>query len=189
MSVATLIPAPTGVLGALHAGASSTPARRPTGRLIAQSRRFQFAAAYARGALANPPARRFYANLAADRAITSRSAAVRDFLHPPVIADIALALYQGQPDDEIIVHATDDAAVVGVTVAIRDRAGRLVEHGAARTWDGVWIYEATAIAPAGQPLTIEVTALDRPGNEVIRRVPWVPGATSSIWNPDVREIA
>ena len=157
--------------------ASRLPERRrddPTEAQLAQRLRFREAAAYARAALANPPARAFYADCGARKQLSAYAAAMRDALNAPVIHDIALTLYQGYPGDEIIVHASDDSEVAGVTVAIRDMTGRIIETGAARPYDGVWIYDATTRAPYGQPLTIVVTALDRPGNEVTRTKPWVP---------------
>lgn len=148
----------------------------PSEAQLAQRLRFREAAAYARAALTNPPARAFYADCGARKKLSAHAAAVRDALNPPVIHDIALTLYQGYPEDEIIVHASDDAEVAGVTVAIRDMTGRTIETGAARLFDGAWIYDATTRAPYGQPLTIAVTALDRPGNEVTRTKPWVPAS-------------
>jgi hypothetical protein len=106
-----------------------------------------------------------------------------DYLKAPIIHDIALALYQGHPDDEIIVHASDDTQVVSVTVTIKNMVGAIVERGTARLYDGAWIYDATARAPVGQPLTIEVTAMDRPGNEVTRTTPWVPPFAADTWSP------
>lgn len=194
MAIATLSPAFLGLSGRMgdcvfrkvggRTIVASVPKRSctaPTDRQIAQRQRFQKAARYARSILDNPPAREFYAALGTDRETTGYAAAVRDFLNPPIISDIALGLYQGRPEDEIIVRATDDTEVAGVTVTIRDRTGSVVETGQARPWDDVWIYDATVLAPAGQPLAIEVTAIDRPGNEVTRREPWVPGSNSGIW--------
>ncbi len=163
---------------------ASAPVRSrtvPTERQIAQRQRFHLAVRYARSTLDHPPAHEFYAALGTDRETTAYAAAVRDFLNPPIISDIALGLYQGHPEDEIIVRATDDTEVAGVTVTIRDMTGSVVEKGEARPWDDVWIYDATVLAPAGRPLTIEATAMDRPGNEVTRRVPWVPSSNPGIW--------
>jgi hypothetical protein len=152
---------------------------RPTERQLAQRLRFRAAAHYACSALANPAGLAFYAATARQRNLSPKSAAISDYLNAPVIHDIAFALYQGHAEDEIIIHATDDTEVVSVTVAIKDMTGRELERGPARLWDGAWIYDATTTAPAGHPLTIQVTAMDRPGNEVTRSTPWVPDQEST----------
>jgi hypothetical protein len=125
---------------------------------------------------ANPPAAAFYAVTARRhrRAISVFAAAVRDKLNPPVIHDIALGLFDGRVGDEVIVHASDDTQVVEVCVVVKDMTGAVLERGSARRQDDVWVYELNAATPFGHPLTIEVTAMDRPGNEVTRTKPWVP---------------
>jgi hypothetical protein len=148
--------------------------RELTDAQLAHRRRFREANVYSRSALANPAVRAFYADLAGKRSSNPHAVAVGDFLRPPVIHDIALSLYQGHPEDEIIVHATDDSEVVSVTVTIKDVVGKVVERGPARERCEAWVYDATVRAPIGQPLTIEVTAMDRPGNAVTRSTPWVP---------------
>jgi hypothetical protein len=100
--------------------------------------------------------------------------AVRDFFTPPTVDAIELSAYRGRFGDRMVVVATDDAGVISVDVAIKDMTGAVLERGRAQRSDGRWIYTATADAPAGQALTVEVTATDRPGNTGAKSVPWVP---------------
>jgi hypothetical protein len=157
--------------------------RPPTERQLATRLRFCRAAEYAHSALLNPPARAFYEKMGAALERAAYNVARSDYLQAPVISDIALALYGGRPEDEIIIHADDDTEVVCVDVIIKDMLDRVVERGTAVERSGVWVYEARTIAPAGQPLTIHVMAMDRPGNEVTRTVPWVPDTPSDAWLP------
>jgi hypothetical protein len=155
----------------------SAPARRPvdpTARQLVQRQRFREATLYARNALSNPAARDFYTQSGRERGITAQAAAHRDRLSPPVIEDIALGLFDGLAGDEIVITAHDDSEVVEVRVQVKDMTGRLLERGVAVARPGAWVYEATTTAPVGHPLTIEVTAMDRAGNEVTRTTPWVP---------------
>jgi hypothetical protein len=87
-----------------------------------------------------------------------------------VVERVELSGYRGQPGGVIAVIATDDLEVVSVGVAIHTQSGGVVERGAAAKTHGVWRYAATATAPAGEPLTIVVTATDRPGHEGSRTV-------------------
>jgi hypothetical protein len=155
----------------------------PTERQLAVRNRFRLAAVYAQAALSNPVARAFYERVAAAKDRTAFSAAQGDYLSAPVIRDIALTLYQGHPADEIVVVATDDTQVVSVKVTIRDMVGKVVEAGEAGLRHDIWLYVATKMAPAGQPLTVEVTAMDRAGNEVTRSTAWIPGADADAWTP------
>ena len=65
--------------------------------------------------------------------------------------------------------ATDDIGVAGVSVTIRNTTDNsIIEQGVALEHAGKWRYPATAVAPAGMSLTIEVTATDRPGNKIVK---------------------
>ena len=77
--------------------------------------------------------------------------------------------YSGQVGDQIAIIATDDIGVAGVSVTIRNATDNsIVEQGIALEHAGKWRYPATSVAPAGAPLTIEVTASDRPGNKTVK---------------------
>ena len=136
----------------------------PSAAQTKQRRRFAHANEYAKSVLADPCRRGAYEHLARllnrryDRLVAS------DFLTPPEVEHIELSEYHGQVGDVIRVLAFDDVEVVSVDVALHTAAGALVEKGRAAKEHGVWLYTATAAAPAGETLTITATARDRPGH-------------------------
>jgi hypothetical protein len=130
----------------------------------AQRERFRQAAAYGKAVFADPAQKALYEAAGKAKSKPAFALTVSDFMNSPVIDLIDLANYTGQVGQAIIVRASDDFAVAGVTVAVRDNAGGLVEQGAATLDLGVWRYVTTAVLPAGRPVTIEATATDRAGN-------------------------
>jgi hypothetical protein len=133
----------------------------PTAAQLAVRQRFSGAAAYAKSMLADPVEGPRYLAAAAAKGMRPVAFAVADFLTPPAVQAVAAAGYHGAVGDVIIVRATDDFEVRGVTVALRDAANAVLEQGAAVLADGRWHY--TAIA-AGTAVTIEAVATDRPGH-------------------------
>ena len=75
-----------------------------------------------------------------------------------------VSAYHGRSGDLVAVEATDDFAVMGVTVAIKDSGGGVIEQGPALLVGGRWQYTATTAVGPGEALTIEATATDRPGH-------------------------
>jgi hypothetical protein len=147
-------------------------ARRPESRereasaaQEAQRARFAAAADYARRVLADPWQRRLYKGIASAQNRRVDKLVMSDFLTAPVIEEIDVSGYQGRAGDLLRVIATDDIEVVAVEVFIRTASGTAVENGAAAKVHGLWCYTTTAIAPASDPLVVEVVARDRPGNE------------------------
>ena len=136
----------------------------PTAAQLAVRERFRLAAAYARGALSDPVLRPLYEQRARDRQQPLFSVAVGDYFNPPVLHAIDAAGYHGQAGDLIKVSASDDFEVVAVRVVIRDAADAVIEAGPAALNGGTWSYAATAVVAAGDTVTIEATAKDRPGN-------------------------
>jgi hypothetical protein len=127
--------------------------------------RFTEAAAYAEAALADSTLRPIYLEVGKADQIGPFAAAVRDYLRPPVVGKIDLSAYKGQPGDPITVTATDDVQVTTVTLTLRAADGTVIETGPVTKVMGKWTYVATTTLPAGQPVTIEAVAKDRPNHE------------------------
>lgn len=136
----------------------------PTAAQLAARERFRLAAAYTKSALADPVLRPLYEQRARDRQRPVVSVAVADYFNPPVVEAIDATGYHGRIGDLIKVAATDDFEVVGVNVVIRDAALAVLEQGPAALADGRWTYAATVAVAAGDTVTIEAVAKDRPGH-------------------------
>ncbi len=93
---------------------------------------------------------------------------VGDFQNALVVEQIDVSAYNGKAGDPIRITASDDFEVAGVEVAIHDTGGAVLEHGAAAAADGHWNYITTTDLPPGQPVSIEVTATDRPGHKTTK---------------------
>ena len=150
--------------------------RRPdrTGAVLtvgqaAHHQRFREAVAFAKSALADPDSRAYYDAAAKARTKPVFALAVGDFFNAPVIGEIDLAEYSGQIGGKIAIIATDDIGVAGVSVTIRNATDNSqIEQGVALDDAGKWRYTATAVAPAGASLAVEVIATDRPGNKAVK---------------------
>lgn len=68
--------------------------------------------------------------------------------------------------------ARDDFEIASVSVVIRDAADAVLEQGPAVLAGGLWTHAATGAAPAGETVTIEAVATDRPGHTGARIVTW-----------------
>ena len=55
--------------------------------------------------------------------------------------------YAGRKGDPIRIRASDEVAVAGVRVAIRDTAGAVVEEGSATLENDLWHYPARTTLP------------------------------------------
>ena len=114
---------------------------------LAQQERFRLAVMYGKGA----KDRNEYRTLADSRKVSGFNVATADFLHPPEIASVDLAGYNGREGDLIEVRAVDDVAVdtVGIMIATGDNAvveeGRMTRLENDRT---LWRYNATRNAEA-----------------------------------------
>lgn len=145
--------------------------KKASSKQQAGRQRFADARAYAKEVMADPRKREIYIRLGKltgrqpDKLLTS------DFLTPPQIARVDLTAYHGRAGDPIYVLAFDDIEVVSVEVALQNAAGATWETGAARIDHGVWCYRTHAAAPAGERISVVVTARDRPGNATTATVP------------------
>ncbi|SDS46768.1 hypothetical protein [Opitutus sp. GAS368] len=135
--------------------------------------RFLLGAAYAKGALGNPATRAVYAERSKLRQHPVFAVAVSDYLLPPEVKVIDTTDYHGRIGDPVKVTAIDDFEVVGVNVVIRDDTAAVLEQGPAVLVGEKWVYTATVAVPAGEMVTIEATAKDRPGHTGSLSQPWL----------------
>ena len=81
--------------------------------------------------------------------------------------EIDLSGYQGRAGNKILIRASDDLDIVGVTVSIKDATTSVeIESGSAvksQADAGRWVYTATANVTSGTQLKVEAAATDRPG--------------------------
>lgn len=134
--------------------------------------RFRDAAAYARTALADPVLQPRYRAAAEAKRLPVFAFVMGDFLNPPQVTMIDATGYHGHVGDPVKVNASDGFEVASVDVVIRHGAV-LVEQGPAVFADGRWTYATTVAVPAGQTVTIEATAKDRPGHIGDLAISWL----------------
>jgi hypothetical protein len=143
-------------------------AQEPTEGQAQVRERFRLAAVYGRTVFADPVQKAAYEKEAKEQKKPVFSMTVADFLHAPMVDAIDLSHYTGQIGDEIIVQASDDFEVAGVGVVIRNNEGAVLEQGAATRQNGSWHYRATTAVSPETPVSIEVTATDRPGHKGVK---------------------
>jgi len=154
-------------------------AKRPTltgehtASQVATREKFRAAAGYAKSALLDAALRARYEAAAKAARMQVRVFAMTDYLTPPVVITIDTSSYHGRVGDIIKVNAFDDFEVAGVTVAVKDGEGAVLMQGATVLTDGRWNYTSTAGIAAGEAVTIEAVATDRPGNTGSRVIPLV----------------
>lgn len=136
----------------------------PSAAQVDVQNRFKLASAFANSVAGDPVKLAFYEPLALEKKTSVFAVAMSDYLKRPRVTGIELSDYRGQIGDPVTVLATDDTQVMSVAVVIRSAAGLVLEEGAAASADGVWRYTATTALPAGETVTIEAKAKDRPGN-------------------------
>lgn len=136
----------------------------PSPGQIAVRQRFQFAAAYGRGVMADPTAQAFYAATAESQQRSIAAVAAADYFSVPEVSLINADRYQGKIGDRIVLLIGHTGPVEAVDVTLRTADHAVVEEGRAAIVDGLWTYTATTALAAGQAVTIEVLAKDRPGN-------------------------
>ena len=127
--------------------------------------KFQEAVLYAKNAIADETTKEAY-QASAEEGETAYNVAVADFLNAPLINEIDVSHYTGQPNSYIQVRAVDDFEVKEVTVTIQNADATEVESGVAVQQEGNiwWRYTATAIneSLAGDKIIVRVS--DIPGN-------------------------
>jgi len=136
----------------------------PSAGQLAVREKFRAAAAYARGALADPVTQALYQPAAKSRGVSTFAFVMGDFLNSPEVRSIDTGGYRGQVGDPIVISAMDDFEVVSVSVVLRDAADAVIEQSSAALVGGRWAYLATQAVAGGSSVTIEATAKDHAGN-------------------------
>lgn len=150
----------------------STSRAEATEAQLEVQRQFRLAAAYARSVSEDPLLRTRYETLAASRKTSIRQVAMADALRIPVVDAIDLEGFKGMAGNPIRVIAFDDVDVMDVSIEIRAADGAVLEQGAATLDGGKWVYATTVAHPAGTPVTITATAVDRPGGRGSKAITW-----------------
>ena len=164
--------------------------RLPTTAQVPVRQNLVNANAYWRRVKAQPDLKAVYvlaARLQNKRAI---DLAKSDFLNAPVVTDIDLSGYIGQPAGIIRVKAEDELDAASVRVRVLELEGTVIEEGDAALGanpegrkpkaevnkpGGSWAYSSRVAVAAGKAVVIEVTVADRAGNETVKRVDHVCG--------------
>ena len=125
----------------------------------------------------DPELKAVYMLAAAVRGKRAYDLARADFMNPPEIHDIDLTRDIGRVGDPVFIRAEDDFEVARVELRVLTLEGGLIEEGTAAfdPESGRWVYARTKLVAPGQPVVMEVTALDRPGHRVTKRVDHVCG--------------
>lgn len=95
---------------------------------------------------------------------------VADFLNTPAVDEVDLSAYTGKSGEPVRIRASDDFEGAGVEVSLTDAGGTVLERGAAAKagTDSLWMYTTTTNLPDEQPVSIEVTATNRPGHRTTK---------------------
>lgn len=138
--------------------------KEPTANQLQLRARFREVTQYAAYAIQDPELKKAYA-LRARSGQTAYNMAIKDAFRKPQVDKIDIAAYTGLPGDRIVVSATDDFKVAQVKLAIYEANGNLLEEGDAIESAGKWEYIATGLNEPLTGSTVNVTAIDLPGNE------------------------
>lgn len=139
----------------------NTPAQRT------HQRRFAEAARWAKAAQHDPVLKAVYAPIAADRGMAPYTVALGDWFNPPEIQSIDCSGYTRATGGRIRIVATDDVAVRGVRVTLKNAStGEVLAAGEAVAVGDRWDFATARAVPAGVPLSVEVAATDHPGHTV-----------------------
>jgi hypothetical protein len=92
-----------------------------------------------------------------------------DKMKPPVLSELKLAGYDGQPGQLISVDAVDDVRVTSVKFLLQSADGTKLEGGnAVLQVNGLqWTYTTTVLNPGLAGTILTITASDVPGNETV----------------------
>ena len=131
---------------------------------------FKRAVIYAKAALMDADTRMLYAS----KAKPGQSAfnmAIADFFLSPVVGEINISGYTGQPGSIIKVESYDDFKVASVLVRIEKSNGTLIEDGnATLSGNGLdWEYTATTANGSLTGSMVIITATDRPGHSIVKQ--------------------
>lgn len=90
---------------------------------LAAQERFRQAAPYGKMVMADPETKALYEKAAKAKGKPVFSPTVADFFNAPSVDEVDLSGYAGAVGDEIVIRASDDFDVVGVSVALTDAEG------------------------------------------------------------------
>lgn len=150
----------------------SAPTGAPTEKQVLQRERFRMATLYARRCMLHPELKADYEAISSAANMGAFAAAVRDYLKPIAISEIALNGYNGEADWPIGIVVNDVLKVKTLKVTITDVSGSILESGEA-TRSGSssgHTYVTTVPIPDVSGVTIRVEAKDRPGNSTSSEV-------------------
>ena len=139
----------------------------PTEKQVGVRELFAEAAAYAKGAIADPELKKEYQKKAKPGR-TAYNIAFRDYLKAPVVQSVNPVQYTGSASSKVEISAKDDFRVAAVTVSIYLPSGALLEQGNAVLNPinrNKWVYTATQPNNELQGSVIKATAFDLPGNQ------------------------
>jgi hypothetical protein len=140
----------------------------PTPLQVAVIEKFTEAAKWAKLQMLKPDVKALYSTGINGKKTSAFLVAVSDYVTPPKVSDIDVRQYKGAVGDKITAKAVDDFAVTLVLFTITDATGKLLESGQAKQDADkgfTWNYAATVANPTLPGTKINVTAIDRPGNE------------------------
>jgi hypothetical protein len=146
---------------------------RPSDEQKAVRERFRRAATYARSIYADPVRKAAYLELAARRGVPASRLfgfIVGDYARPPEVTTLDVTDYRRAGGGAVRVYATDDGEVELVSVAVKAADGTVLEEGDAVAVDAFWRFSNAVAVPAGAPVTVEATAIDRAGNRTVKSV-------------------
>jgi hypothetical protein len=142
------------------------PTVAATEKKLAVQTKFGTATAYARRAIKDPEMKAMYQAFVkgGQRAF---NIAMMDALRAPEVESIQADSCHGRVGDQIIIRAMDDFKVIGVVVAVYNKAGDLLEQGNAVAREDEkmdWLYRARQENPEYSGSKITAVATDLPGN-------------------------
>lgn len=134
--------------------------------LLAERTQFQQAHKYAKAVQHQPEIWAQYQAEATLRRCAPMGLAIADYMQAPVITDVWLQGYQGQPGDAIRIEVSDGFRVAAVQVSITNGDGEQVESGPAVFMPAIsdWLYQALIANLALKGSCIRIEARDLPGN-------------------------
>ena len=141
--------------------------KKPTAAQQANRDKMKSCNEYATEAIKDPEVKKAY-QAAATGGQTAVNVAFQDAWHAPIVNDIITNGFKGNAGDIIFVEATDNFKVNAVKVSIFDRAGILIEEGAAVSRGLMWMYVVQR--NNDDAARIVATAVDLPMNEAVMEV-------------------
>lgn len=140
-------------------------AGEPSEAQIKNREQFRKATSYAKSSMAIPERKTAYERKAAS-GVTAYNLALADYFGAPKVQAIDAGLYDGTIGSQLHIEATDNFQVQSVEVSILAPDGTMLEKGQALRQEGTdsWTYVATTFNDSLMGSTIEVQAVDIPGN-------------------------